>query len=611
MAKTREVLICSKEVSLRGRPGVIGPEDRCYYLCDDYAAFAEIKKRNPAPVKIRLLGKEFHRTVDDLSRPFMDLSHRINRANPSYAFWGTHLASRNSGAIPLLKYVVYFHCARKIMETAEASRLVFICDSRALARLIGEEARNRGMRCRIEKAFPERTKPAEQCLRLAGKAVYFLLSGTFQWIYSRTLTNKRITGTTGSRKVILRSWVTAGSIDKAGRYRDRNFGVLPAYLEERGKEVWTIPLCFNLDRSVPAQMKLMAESGYPFLLPEQYLTITDIARALRDGVAGLFPNLEGCEFEGRDISCLIREIHLSVSLHPPLLSYNSIRYLLERLRKSNVDIERFIYPIENNPPEKPFILAARRSYPAARISAFQHTVWLKEQLGMFFLPEERATHPLPDEVICSGPRYPSILEAAGFPRGMALPGPNLRYTAVNQSVGSNNPNGDGGPRKLLVILNYDTNQNMELLEKAGLALKDAEDVRIFIKAHPTTDVQKMGGYLQDIGFPAYEWAPGTVQEWLARVHVVMMTGGSVSNLETMATGVPLIRVSLENNFDFDCLWDEYPFSPFVSSPAEIRERIDEALRMGPDERRRLMAFGKEMVGNYFEPVTPATMAAFL
>ena len=89
------------------------------------------------------------------------------------------------------------------------------------------------------------------------------------------------------------------------------------------------------------------------------------------------------------------EIHRTASLHPSYLSYNSIRYLLENLARRNVRVDCFIYPLENNPPEKPFILAVREHYPHARLIGFQHTAWLKEQLGMFLLPEELPYHPLP------------------------------------------------------------------------------------------------------------------------------------------------------------------------------------------------------------------------
>ena len=90
-----------------------------------------------------------------------------------------------------------------------------------------------------------------------------------------------------------------------------------------------------------------------------------------------------------------------------------------------------------------------------------------------------------------------------------------------------------------------------------------------------------------------------------------MTGGSVSSMETIAAGVPLVRVSLENNFDFDCLWDDYPVSPPASSPGEIRRHLGQALRASTEERMRLIRYGKEMVENYFEPVTPETLRVFL
>ena len=108
-----------------------------------------------------------------------------------------------------------------------------------------------------------------------------------QLVYARTLPNKRITDAPQGERYILRSWVTTGSVDGNGRYRDRNFGVLPDYLAGQGKDVWTIPLYFSLDRNLFAQMKLMAETGQTILIPEQYLTVSDIWATLRDGVRGL------------------------------------------------------------------------------------------------------------------------------------------------------------------------------------------------------------------------------------------------------------------------------------------------------------------------------------
>lgn len=610
MSSSKQIIIISKNRILQGLPDGLRQGDECYYLSDDYSTYSKIGQSYANDLHIHLLDQEFHKVIDEVSAKFLLLSHRINQRNQSYAFWGTHLASRSSGTIPLLKYLVYFCCMKKIIDQAN-SQIVFICDSLALARLIKEYSEKRGLSCRLHLTRTECLKPALSYLHLAAKAGLFLISSLFIWMYSRHLKNKRIGKDSTRERYILRSWVTAGSLDKEGNYRDRNFGVLPNYLLEQGKDVWILPLYFNLDRSVFAQMKLMSQSGCQFLFPEQYLSVLDILKTLCDGVRSLSLDLKGCEFEGSDVGSLIREIHWSVCLQPLLLSFNSIKYLLMKLAVQDIRIERFIYPVENNPPEKPFILGVRQHYPLSKIIGFQHTVWFKEQLGVFMLPEEQSYHPLPDRIICSGRRYTNILEITGFPPGMLTSGPNLRYTAVNQNLKTNQPDGIDDIRKILIILNYETNHNLELLEKTGAALRQMDNIKIYVKAHPTTPVKRIEYFLRDIAFPIYEWANGTVQEWLVQVHAVMMTGGSVSNLETMATGVPLIRISLENNFDFDCLWDEYPFAPFISTVNEIHHYLVKAMQMSSKEREKLIMFGKEIVRNYFEPVTPENLKVFL
>jgi surface carbohydrate biosynthesis protein (TIGR04326 family) len=368
---------------------------------------------------------------------------------------------------------------------------------------------------------------------------------------------------------------------------------------------------FNLDRSIFDQMKLMSMSGYQFLFPEQYLSLLDVMKNLCDGIRGLALDLKECEFDGHDIGKLINEIHRTVCLQPLLLSYNCIKYLFEKLSKKNINITKCIYPCENNSTEKTLILGIRQYYPQSKIIGFQHTVWFKEQLGFFLLPDEISYHPLPDYIVCSGSKYPGILKKAGFPEKILLPGPNLRYTAVNQDLKFNQAGRGNKIKKTLIILNYDTIHNLELLEKTGKALKLRNDVKVYIKAHPTTPVKRIDAFLGEIDFPAYEWATGSVQDGVIDSDLVFMTGGSVSNMETMATGVPLIRVSLENNFDFDCLWDEYPFAPFTSSIKEISHYMDKAFQMTAKERERLIAFGKEVVKNYFEPVSEKNQKVFL
>lgn len=605
-----DILVLSKQKAVYDLSKVIGTYKKCYYLSSDYLTLIEIRRKFGYEFSILSMGAKFHDVIEGIEKAFLYFSHKINLKNQSEVFWGNALASRNSSSIPLLEYLTYFNCAKELIAHSD-SRIVLVCESPALMKVIKEEAEDQGFSCHIEWFPLDVLSWLKVYLKIFLRGIYFLISGVMRWLYARLLKNERIDDEPHSEKYILRSWVTAGNLDGEGRYKDRNFGVLPEHLSEQGKDVWILPMFFNLDKNIFAQLKLMSRSRQKFIFSEQYLSILDLLRTLRDGIEAMFLDLHGCEFEERDFSPVVREIHLKRVLSPNLMSLNSCKYLMKNLAKTGIKIDRVVYPIENNAPEKPFILSIRRYYPEVKIIGFQHTVWFKEQLGMYLHSEEVRYHPLPDEIVCSGPRYLDILQKAGFPSKSLKLGPNLRYTMVNRGFKWDYENELHDERTMLIVLNFDFNHAMEVLEKIGMALSQIEVSKIYIKAHPDSPVNQLERFLRYIAFPPYEWATGTVQEWVVRVNVVVMTGGSVSNLETMATGVPLLRISLGNNFDLDPLWDEYPFCGFVDSPSEIAKYLDAAFHMNSSERDRLAEFGREVVKGYFEPITPDNLRAFL
>lgn len=603
-----DVTIISKNEALKRLDKMVSSKDVCYYLSEDYSSLARIRKSVGYPYDIKILGDRFHAAIVEIGKSYLQFCHKVGLKNHSPIYWESHLASRNSASIPLLRNLVYFYCARQLLKN-DWSQVIFICDSVALAGVICREVKGRGGRCRLEmgsKLFSF----LQTSLGFLKRSMVFLAYYFARWFYVRRLENPRINNEDKARYV-LRSWVTVGCFDNMGNYRDRNFGVLSEYLRNNGKDVWTIPLFFNLGKKFFSYIKLMERCHQKFIFPEQYLTIFDAFRILRDGIRGLFIDLSECEFLGSNVSTILREAHLKTSLSPNLLMYNSDKYLLQRISKRGVKVDCFIYPIENNVVEKPFILAAQRHYPDAKITGFQHTMWFKEQLGMFLNPEELGYHPLPDQIICSGQRYLDVLSKAGFPGDKLYWGPNLRYTMVNHFHGPRNFSPADNNKGILVILNFNMNHAMEMLEKLGVALRRVGGSRVCIKPHPLLSIKRLSLFLQDIGFPKHEWVEGSVQEWVAKAEVVVMTGGSVSNLETMAMGVPLLRISLENDFDLDPLWDEYPFAPFVSATEEISGGLIAAFNLSDAKRDELIKFGNKVIENYFEPVTEERMRVFL
>lgn len=603
------VLILSKQIALRALKNKIRSNDVCYYLSDDYSALMKIRRGLDGKSCVSVLGHRFHNKIKDIEKDCLEFCHKINFKNQSEAYWGTHTASRNSASIPLLRNIVYFCCAIDILKETSV-RTIFICDSFALAESLVRSLSLEGKPCALEFGWSRVVSLLNLYWKLFKNVLLFLSYTSCRYAIGLFLGNEKLLKKSEKKKYVLRSWVTKGCVSSDGKYKDRNFGELYDYLTKNGKDVWVLPLFFNLGLSVFAVIRLMAKTSYQFIFIEQYLSYFDFLRVLRDALKGFYLDLTDCTLYGFDMSLIVKESHLLNLFSPHLLMYNSDAYLLKKLSKKGIDIDHFIYPIENNVVEKPFIQAVRKFYSGAKITAFQHSVWFKEQLGMFLHPEELSYHPLPDKIICSGKRYPDVLQRAGFPLEILCLGPNLRYTAVYRKTDECSEK-ITDQKRALFILNFDMNQNMELLEKSIPALKKSSKVEISIKPHPLTQIGQLKKFLKNISFPDYKLAAGSVQECMKNVNIVIMSSGSVSNLETMCAGMPILRISLDNNFDFDPLWDDYPYPDLPSSEDEIVFCFQKMIQLVPQEREQLVAFGMAIKEKYFEPVSPASLKVFL
>ena len=199
------------------------------------------------------------------------------------------------------------------------------------------------MGCRVFPAPLEKLKPSGLLPALFSRGLYFLISGILQFLYSRTLKNERITNAPAGERYVLRSWVTAGSLDAGGRYRDRNFGELPDYPRRSGKGGLDHSSLFQPGSKPFRPDEADVPERVRFILPSSTFRLRTSSRPCGTG-CGPFSRISGTVSSRDEIRPLVREIHRSVSLHPSYLSYNSIRYLLERLARRNVRIDCFIYP---------------------------------------------------------------------------------------------------------------------------------------------------------------------------------------------------------------------------------------------------------------------------
>ncbi len=575
-----------------------------YFLSDDYSAQILLQKKIS---NLRGLGSLFHKSISEDIGVYQLFFNKIVMSNNQDFFWSLPIATHSSAETPLLKHLIYLNCAKKLISSTDI-QIGFVCETDEIAKVLREEAKKMGITWEYASSRREVLESPKILSRLIYRSFYFLLRSLILWMSIRRFKNLRLIKNSDQDLYILRSWLTPASVIHASNYKDRNFGPLLDYLKAQSKEVWILPLFFNTDKHILKYLKSLSEMSAKIIFFEQYIGLMSYFKMLFKSIRSLFINLKVLEFQGMEVGSVIRKIHYGSALAPELLNYNMTYELLSSLSKKKINVHRFIYTFENTTNEKTFLIAIKKFYPKALSLGFQHSVWYKEQISMRLFPQEMHQHPLPDQIICSGARYPSILSSLGFPENKLGKGANLRFAAIHE-YGADEaicPN-----RELLIILNYDYNQCTELLTKVQLSLKMITPCTIKIKSHPLLNQSKINTFLGQISFAPYVWVEGAVQEHIQRSNAVIMGGASVTNYEVIVLGVPLVRISLDSNFDFDPLWEDENACPMLSEPRDIANSLENAFNLTALEKKKLISWGRHILENYFEPVTTETMDVFI
>jgi len=580
-----------------------------FYLSHDYFSYAQIRSQLGDQFHLQMLQDKFHTMLKKKQPAYLKFCRNLAKQYDPDIWWRTHFASRNAASTPFLRHLIYLCCALQITKETNES-LVFISESPALLQTIEEILKSKGESVKRIRCLNDWLTRLLLLIKLMARGLIFLkeMISNF-WIVKRLKFDEPPIAS--KPRVLLRSWFSKGSLDANGVYDDRNFGVLVDWFQKKGVDVWISPMFFNLDKKLSEYLTLMKKSRTPFLLAETYLNWVDIPRLLWRGIRELELAVHRLTFEELPVGALACEAHWQTSLYPELLQWNSIDLVLKRLRKRELAFDSFFYPMENNVVEKTFLRAVRKYYPNAGAFGFQHTVWYKEQLGMYLTSEELGEHPLPDRIICSGEAYPDILMQAGFPRNLPVLGPNLRFQYVNQeSAKRRSFKGEKGAKNLLILLTFDFNNGLEILDQLKDVLKKINHGKIYIKYHPLNSRQMLETYLAFIHFPKYEWAEGGMADWLERSDAVIVTGGSIAILESIGEGVPVIRFKPQNNFYFEPFWNDY-YLPVSQNTAELRQAIHQAYELSDSELDLLKQFGQQIKDEYFEPVSETKLNVFL
>ena len=553
----KHVMIVPKNRAESVIPRIANANSLCYYLSDDHPHLINLREKLSHRVEIKSLSGIFNEVFQEIKEPFLELMTRLNKRYDSLEWWRGQIASRNTVSTPLVLNITYLFCVKRLLSFSEADFL-FIVESKALADCISMVARDVG--CNI-KVYRYRTTEYSEAVKLR---LYYVAqicafvwralqsrAGAFRVLRPLTPKNKK-----GKKRIIIRSWVTKSTFDRDGRFRDRNFGPLAAWLSSKKYEVWTLPMFFNLNIKLSQVYALIKKQELPFIIPDHYLKASDYLGVLYGAYRLLKMRVDNARISNIDVSPIFNEVIDNCEFGTSLDMKNLCYPMLKRLKEQGFEIDGFYYAFENNPPEKGFILGCRRFFPDSKLVGFQHTVFSPSQLAYHLGPGESEFHPLPDKIVCSGPLYVDLHERAGFPREMIVSGPNLRFENVYSFGPSRNRIFSKHEKAVMLPLTTTHDLAFELFSKTKAALGDSIDYKVYVRSHPLLERKKLVAFLNKIGMRGYEFADdGIIQEWFSRLTAVISAGRSITILEAVAAGVPVIRVVPDNTFFYD---------PFIS-----------------------------------------------
>ncbi len=568
----------------------------------------------PDDCNVLSLSGIFNQEINRIRKAYLDLFESLSKKHNSLEWWMSFIASKNCSSIPLQLNVTYLFCAINIIKEhsceSKQKRIIFIADSKALINVIESFAKKNGLSTYNPKKVYYRTID-----NLKIFTFYFGKVGLFLWqtirfkIASKHLKRLPLKSLDKTKTILIRSWITSGTLSLNGDYSDRNFGSLPKWFKSKNYQVFILPMYFNINMPIVNLFSLIKKQNVKFLIAEHYLKFIDYVKAIYTGWKILMIPLKDIYLDGTDVTKIFVEVQRLEGFSNGTLHSYLVYALLKRMKESEFKIDKFYYPFENNSNEKSFILGCKKFFRESEIVAFQHTAWYDNQLGMFLGKNEYKHHPIADKIITSGPIYLDIIKNAGFPEKLIFEGPNLRFKSVHDKI--------PGKKKLnektniLIPLTVDKNRAYDMLHKVKVISDSLTQVSFFIRRHPLLNYEDLNFFLKKIEFESFQYADkGTLNDWLSNTDLILTSGATILIVEAVCMGIPVIKIEPDNNFLLDPIfWTDYPIKS-VNKHHEILEAIEKIFNMTNNEKEEFEKLGNQLSLNYFSKVDNNNISVF-
>ena len=580
-----------------------------YFLSEDYFTYIQLKNFFKNKFYLNTLSGEFDKALQEIKSQFLQLMEKINLDRSSYHWWSGPVASRSGHATFLIRDITYAFIINKILQNNCKKNVVVILDDNPLHLCLEKIGKNANYNVITKvKFFYDIFGNLKNIFFKVLKCLKFLSRSLYERFLAFKYLNPLVVQEHGkSKTIVIRSWFGDRVSINNAVYNDRNFGKLSSWLKEKGYNVWIMPTQLKLNKSIKNYYLGLQKVPLPILIPHHFLKIRDYFIILIEAYKYSMIKLDNVKLNDINIEMLFNGLFKKFIFFPDT-SYQ----MLNRLKEKDIHIDNFCYAFESNTPEKQFLYGCRQYFPNAKIYGYQHTPLFQNNLTYQLTQHEHNYHPLPDKIICSGSKYYSQLVKFNYPKKLLTKGPNLRFEAVKEKTEKYRSQINYGENAILVPLTFSHSLAFDLLQKIQQAFEDVKGIKIFIRTHPDLNVKRIHKFIKEINLSKFEFAnEGSIQERFPSVKAMISNGGSVTILEAIVCGLPVIRIVPDNSIFLDPFsWSSYPLKP-INKAFEIVTKMQQIEKLLLEDPNVFKNIGKNVCNSFFKETHEKEMRVFL
>ncbi len=573
-----------------------------YPLIGNYEKIVELKMALRGIAECEEAGAMLQKAAADLRRPFYEVTAQKGLQYNSIEWWTSVISERNTITCSLFLHCCYVYLASQWMGSGKD--ICVITDSNTVIKNIASIAVKKGIKAESNAFFTLKDRP----LRIFAKGLFKLLLHLGVFVAARlnrlyhTMVTNRYTPLKNP-DVILHTWVDEKCFGADGRFRDRYFTILPDYYQQNNVQKATfVSFSYrNINRSIWKAFSFLHTNKDHFIIPQDHYRICDYLFPFRIWFRQRRFSFGSVDLKGVDCSTLFYEYHRNEPVR-----FESMYYLLfKRLAEKGIKPKMVMDGFENLFTDKLIQLGVREFMPGTVVHGFFHVAPSPNTLCFFIDMKERDTAPLPDRIICNGPRYKEILIQEHFPEDRVVVGAALRYLYLHNVKRASRVATDD--LRILLVLPIEEETILELFYKLKEAIEGIDRFRMILKPHPmqTSFIKTLANDLP----PGTEVFTGPMEEALNLCDIVV-SGATGAVLDCVMADKEVIRIGRSAQIDLDPLaWFE-EFGRPCGSVDELRERLIDA-----EKRMKNPSYSPPgysvMLPELFSPATEEAMKTFL